>query len=140
MYRVISWIDEIDKQVQDYEDKEYDLARSLVEWGYLPLYGMPGSNRELILDITARSDQQTISRAKEIALSQFSMRAETRKDKYIHRAIGFANYKKSFNKSQKLMDPLQNSNRQFDKTYCLNCGYIDSQDLEVCVFATNKRR
>ena len=42
-----------------------------------------GCNRELILDITARSDEQTISRAKEIALSQFSMRAETRKDKYI---------------------------------------------------------
>lgn len=131
------WIDEIDKQVQDYEDKEYDLARSLVEWGYLPLYGMPGSNRELILDITARSDQQTISRPKDIALSQFSMRAETRKDKYIHRAIGFANYKKSFNKSQKLIDPLQNSNRQFDKTYCLNCGYIDSQDLEVCVYCNS---
>ena len=132
-----NWVDEIDKEVEEYLDKEYDLARSLVEWGYLPLYGMPGSNRELIIDITSRNDQETISRAKDIAISQFSMRAETRKDKYIHRAIGFANYKKSFNNSQKLTDPSENTNRQFEKTYCLNCGFIDDRDLEVCIYCSS---
>ena len=73
-----------------------------MEEGFLPLYGMPGSNRTLATNITSRrqGERGTITRGKDIAISQFSMRAETRKDKYIHSSIGFSNYKRSRNNSK----------------------------------------
>ena len=129
-------VEEITKKIDAQDDKTYDLARFLVEEGYLPLYGMPGSNRTLATNITStrQGERGTITRGKDIAISQFSMRAETRKNKYIHSSIGFSNYKRSRNYSQELLNPLDNLNRQFDKTYCLNCGLIDDAEMNSCKY------
>jgi DEAD/DEAH box helicase domain-containing protein len=131
-----SEIQEITIKIDNQDDKTYDLARFLVESGHLPLYGMPGSQRTLATNIasTKQGERGTITRGKEIAISQFSMRAETRKDKYIHSSIGFGNYRRGRKSSQQLLNPLDNLNRQFDKTYCLNCGLIDDAEMNSCKY------
>ena len=80
---------------EDIEELEIDLAKKLIEWGYLPLYGLPGSDRSLIINPTSKNPA-TISKPKDFSLSQFSMGSETRKDKYIYKSIGLSNYSKGF--------------------------------------------
>ena len=116
---------------EDIEELEIDLAKKLIEWGYLPLYGLPGSDRSLIINPTSKNPA-TISKAKDFSLSQFSMGSETRKDKYIYKSIGLSNYSKGFLNNYR--NPLDDDETNFELTYCYNCGYVDENlsSIENC--------
>lgn len=123
-------VDQVDKRIDTYLQiqseesgkKDLDLAKHLIEWGYLPLYGLPGSDRSMILNLT-KKEPNSISKAKEFSLSQFSMGSETRKDKYLYRSIGISNYVKGYLNS--FFNPVENSDTNFKLTYCYRCGNIE---------------
>ena len=54
---------------EDIDELEIDLAK-LIEWGYLPLYGLPGSDRSLIINPTSKNPA-TISKAKDFRCHNF---------------------------------------------------------------------
>ena len=131
-------IEQINKRInklidsnEEEQEVEFDLAKKLIEWGYLPLYGMPGSDRSMILNPTSKNPK-TISKAKDFSLSQFSMGSETRKDKYIYKSIAVGNYTKGY--LNNYYNPLENEETNFDLTYCYRCGLVNetTSSLENC--------
>ena len=125
----------IEKYLENDDEKvnkgDLELGKQLTDWGYLPLYGLPGTERSLVLNVT-KKDPKTISKAKDYSLSQFSMGSETRKDKYLYKSIGISNHSKGFLNTY--ISPLDNNETNFNLTYCYRCGYVneDITSNEFC--------
>ena len=63
-------------------------------------------------DIAKKSNSANdVSRDKEIAVSEYTPNAEIRRDKYLHRAIGIANFQGG--KNPTLSNPINNLNQQY---------------------------
>ena len=59
------------RQLENDDEKvnkgDLELGKQLTDWGYLPLYGLPGTERSLVLNVT-KKDHKTISKAKDYSL------------------------------------------------------------------------
>lgn len=121
----------IQTSLQEEIDSDMNLGKILAEWGYLPLYGLPGSDRSMIINATSKNPE-SISKDKDFSLSQFSMGSETRRDKYIYKSIGMSNHVKGFLNTY--INPLEKDETNFNLTYCYRCGSVieGMSDLENC--------
>jgi DEAD/DEAH box helicase domain-containing protein len=130
--KILLQIEEINNRIlllEDIENSEDEISDVLTDWGYLPLYGMPGSDRHLILNPLADKDNlEFVGRDKGQALSFYSMQSEIRKDKYIRRSIGIANH--SIGQNSYFSDPSNNSQSTYDISYCYQCGFVEEKQLD----------
>jgi len=128
--QLIGWVESIDEYIQNEDDKTLDLAQFISELGFLPLYGMPSANRDLILDISDRKTENKLGREKSLAISEFMPRAQYRHNKVLYEAIGFANLRGG--KNPQLTNPSNNLNQQYEITYCLNCNFVTKDEIQTC--------
>lgn len=85
----------IDDAVQNTDFISGYIAGRLAEASFLPMYGMPTSERILMHGIPAknnkdRSEPYSISRNLELAITEFAPGAQKTKDKGVYRSIGFS--------------------------------------------------
>ena len=89
-------IDEIDQAIKKYEN-EFDesLSELLANAGILPMFGFPTRTRDLIIELDQYSPKikDSINRDLDIAISQFTPKGETIRDKKIHMSVGVVSNK-----------------------------------------------
>jgi len=128
----LSWkSEEIEESLNRDFLNDYEISDFLTDWGYLPLYGLPGSERSMVIRPHTKNFD-LMSKQKDFSLSQFSIGSESRRNKYLYKSIGLANLFKGY--KNKFVNPLNNRDSIFNLSYCYRCGSIDVQNLdyEVC--------
>ena len=138
---------EIDTAVTD--TRQYGLAHSLAEAGFLPMYGMPTRVRDLYLRLRPDGDRttwSTVDRDLDLAIYEFAPGSTVVIDKREHLAIGF---------TPDLPDPLPGRKDQTLKPYqpsafatpfrLLECGrcrawtrFVDGAGQDECLSCGNK--
>ena len=110
-------------------NKEDCLATALTEYGFLPLYGLPSSQRGMILDIEKSLSKDPITRSNELAITDFSPDSDYRRDKVVHTSAGIANI--SFESGKFVYNDVRETKKTF--SYCEKCFFFkENFESELC--------
>lgn len=110
-------------------NEEDCLATALTEYGFLPLYGLPSSQRGMILDVEKSLGKDPITRANELAITDFSPDSDYRRDKVVHTSAGIANI--SFESGKFVYNDVRETKKTF--SYCEKCFFFKEDfESELC--------
>lgn len=137
-------VKEIDKKCKEAEFDD-SLSLYLANKGVLPLYGFPSTIRNLFININDSKKSINTTKFKEghysiernhiQALSYYSLGAETIKDKFVYKTIGFAY---PYLKGNEIVWHDTPEGKEYYISECSICGYFIKDAKEICPSCGNK--